>query len=108
MADDLGPHLREEIAHGLGIGDIGLEEAGLRGDIGQVASPFAPEIVDDKDLMTSRQIGVDEVGADEARASCDKDLHTEPDVGRLSVLAQAAGNTNHPGEGADQVPFLLP
>ena len=81
MEHHLGPDDRREVGHPRGVGDVlgvqlgALLEGGL-----EVRQPPGREIVDDVHLVAVRDEHVDDVGADEAGAAGDEDLHgpTQP------------------------------
>src|SRR5262249_1921666 len=76
MADDLRPLLREDGVE-LGVADVEAIPAGAAMDI--VASARG-EIIHDRDVVARGDEGVDDVGADEARARRGSDSHGIPRV----------------------------
>jgi hypothetical protein len=57
-----GRELGKDARQGLCVGDIGLEAAGLRVDIGHFAAAFPPEAIHDGDLVTGLDVAVPRCG----------------------------------------------
>ncbi len=56
----------------VGLGDVGLDEAG---GLGEALAPARGKVVDDHDPVSVGQVPLGHVRADEARASRDEDVH---------------------------------
>ena len=72
VVDNLGAECSDGSGHALLVADVEAKQFRLAMD---VALRSSAEIVEDGDLMPSRDVRVDDVRADEPGPTCDENLH---------------------------------
>ena len=74
MEDDI--HAAEDLANAVGITDVADDKLDLGGKIGRrtVGVDLRGEVIEDADLVASREEAIGEVGADETCSAGDEDL----------------------------------